>query len=491
MISLSGEFKVNLNNRGYFNLGGRKMNEDAMKKQAQQRLKFSEKLSFGLGELPNSMVSVLAAFLTMFYTDNVGLAAGAVGTMFFISKLLDGITDLLAGTIVDRTRTKWGKARPWLLWLSVPTGLALALIFFIPTNGSSTMKMIYAFVTYNLYNSILYTMVGCAKNALMPLMTQNAQDRMSLAKYNTIFGMGSVLVACSVTFPFVSKMGGDVRAWRIVFIVYGILTAAGLLYAFCNSYEHVQSVESAVEGKEDKVSFTEGIKMFVHNKYFLFALFINLCVQFAVQINSVSQTYFYVYSMENRSLTTVMNLASLIPMIISVVILPGFLLRTLGKKKMIYVGASAHCIFSLLLGVSSAIHSVPLLVFATVMKNLSTGAMAIPVGILAADAVDYGEYLTNRRIEGIGTAVITFSQKIASGLASGCLGWVLAITGYVANEMQSTKTIMGINMMFSYIPTIIFLIVLILFKFVYHYDKEESMVLEELENRKKNGTFAE
>ena len=166
------------------------MNEDAMKKQAQQRLKFSEKLSFGLGELPNSMVSVLAAFLTMFYTDNVGLAAGAVGTMFFISKLLDGITDLLAGTIVDRTRTKWGKARPWLLWLSVPTGLALALIFFIPTNGSSTMKMIYAFVTYNLYNSILYTMVGCAKNALMPLMTQNAQDRMSLAKYNTIFGMG-------------------------------------------------------------------------------------------------------------------------------------------------------------------------------------------------------------------------------------------------------------------------------------------------------------
>lgn len=107
----------------------------------------AEKLGYGLGELPGTMNSILGAVLTMFYTDSAGLAAGMVGTMFFISRLFDGVSDLLAGSLIDRTRTKWGKARPWLLWMSVPIGLALALIFWIPANGSNTMKMSYAFVT--------------------------------------------------------------------------------------------------------------------------------------------------------------------------------------------------------------------------------------------------------------------------------------------------------------------------------------------------------
>lgn len=455
----------------------------------ERSLKFSEKMAFAMGELPNVMSSVLAAFLTMFYTDNIGMAAGAVGTMFFVSKFLDGISDLVAGVIVDRTRTKWGKARPWLLWLSVPVGLSLALIFFIPEDGSATMQMVYAFVTYNLYTTILFTMVYCAKTALMPLMTQKASDRMSLAKYNTIFGLGGVLVASALTFPFVSRMGGNTKAWRIVFAVYGVITTAGLLFAFFNSNENVKAVEEVENddkeaGSREKVSFLSGIKMFVHNKYFVFALVINFCVQFGSQINSVSQTYFYVYSMKDQSLTTVMNMASLVPMVISVVVLPGILLKKLGKKKMIYVGASAHLIFSICLGIAAEIHSIPFMIFSMVMKNLSVGALAIPVGILAADAVDYGEYLTNKRIEGIGSAVITFSQKIASGLAQGCLGWVLALTGFVANEVQSKSTVMGINMMFCYIPAVIFAIVMIGFKLFYRYDEEEPKVLAELKRRK-------
>ena len=101
-----------------------------------RKLKLTEKLSYGLADFPEAVNSILAAFLTMFYTDNIGMAAGAVGTMFLISKLFDGITDILAGVLIDKTRTRWGKARPWLLWLSVPTGLAVVLIFFIPQNGS-------------------------------------------------------------------------------------------------------------------------------------------------------------------------------------------------------------------------------------------------------------------------------------------------------------------------------------------------------------------
>lgn len=446
-------------------------------------LKFREKLAYGLGEIPNAMVSVLGAFLTLFYTDEIGLLPGVIGTMFFVSKILDGISDLAAGTIVDRTRSKWGKARPWLLWLAVPTGLVLALIFFIPQNGSPTVKLVYAFTTYNLYNTVLFTMVGCAKNALMALMTQRAKDRMSLSKYNTLLGLGCVMAATSVTLPFINKMGGDVKAWRIVFVVYGVITALGLLFSFANSREYVKSVET--EEKEKKTGFIESIKMFLHNKYFIFALFVFLGVQFSTQINSVSQTYFYIYSMGDEALVSIMNIVSLVPMIVGVIVLPGIMLNKFGKKKMACIGAGIHMVTLILIGLSTSMKNVPLMVIATVIKNFSVGAISVPVGILAADAIDYGEYLTNKRIEGMGNAVITFGQKAATGLAAGILGWVLQLTGYVANQIQNTETIMGINILFCYLPAIIFGVIIIAFKSIYHYDEEEEMILLELERRKK------
>lgn len=449
----------------------------------EERLTYHEKFAFAFGEMPNAMASILAAFLTMFYTDSIGLAAGAVGTMFFISKIFDGVTDILAGRIIDRTHTRWGKARPWLLWLSVPTGLALALIFFIPSEGSQTQQLIYAFCTYNLYTSILFTIVGCAKNALMPLMTQNAEDRISLSKYNTLFGLGAVMIGSAITFPFVSKMGGDTRAWRIVFIVYGIVVVFSLLYAFAGSREHVQSVEAA-KGEVEHLSFWESLKNFFTNKYFIFAMAINVLVNFAVQINSASQTYFYVYSMEDASLTTSMNLVALIPMILSVLVLPNLCIRKLGKKGSIYLGAALQIFACILMGIASGFHNTILLAIGLVIKNLAVGPLSIPVGILAADAVDYGEYKTNHRIEGMGMAVISFSQKVSSGLASGCVGWILAITGYVANQTQTASAVFGINALFCYMPAIAMVIVLILFRLFYHYDEEEETVLAALAARK-------
>ena len=153
-----------------------------------KKLKFTEKLSYGIADLPEAANSIIAAFLTIFYTDNIGLAAAAVGTMFFISKLFDGISDILAGILIDKTRTKWGKARPWLLWLSVPTGLSIALIFFIPQDGSKTMQMIYAFVTYNLFTSIMFTITGIARSSLLALMTQDFRERGSMASFGMFFG---------------------------------------------------------------------------------------------------------------------------------------------------------------------------------------------------------------------------------------------------------------------------------------------------------------
>ena len=309
---------------------------------------FAEKLGYGLGELPGTMNAILGAVLTMFYTDSVGLAAGMVGTIFFISRLFDGISDLLAGSLIDRTRTRWGKARPWLLWMSVPTGLALALIFWIPANGSDTMKMIYAFVTYNLFISVLYTIVGVAKNALMPLMTQDGPSRGALARYSLIFGLGGTILGISVTFPFLFALGGDLKAWRTIFIVYGIITTVGLLLSSALTKEHVQSVESAAK-KEENMSLVESVKNFVQNKYFIFALAMTVFVNFAVQINSGSQTYFYTYVMNDVMLTTSLNMVNLIPTILGIMFLSGLSLKFFGKKKSIYIGATGQILGNILL----------------------------------------------------------------------------------------------------------------------------------------------
>ena len=450
-----------------------------------QGVTFGEKLGYGLGELPGTMNAILTAVLTMFYTDNMAMAAGAVGTMFFISRLLDGITDLLAGNMIDKTKSRWGKARPWLLWMCVPTGLAVALIFLVPQNGSEMGKLIYAFVTYNLFTSITYTVVGVAKQAMMPLMTQNGLGRAALAKYSLIFGLGGSILGISVTFPFVASMGGDTTAWRIVFAVYGVVTTLALLASFFLTHEHVQSVEDATkEDGAEKMTFVEGVKNFVKNKYFIFALAMTVIVNFSVQINSSSQTYFYTYTMNDQMLTTSLNMVSLVPTVIGILFLAGPSLRFFGKKGSVYVGAAGQIIGYALRGLAAVTMSVPLLAVGTVIGGLCTGPLSVPINTLSADAVDYGEYLTNKRIEGIGSSVVSFSQKISNGLAAGVVGWVLSLTGYVANQAQSSLTNFGITCLFAWLPIVMLVIVIISFKLVYRYDKEEKMVLEELARRK-------
>lgn len=449
-------------------------------------LKITEKLAFGLGELPGAASSILAAFLTIFYTDSVGIAAGAIGTMFFISKLFDGITDLIAGNIVDRTKSKWGKARPWLLWTSVPTGLALLAIFLVPQGASSTTKLIYAFITYNLFNSILYTMVGVAKASLMPLMTQDGLGRASLAKYSIIFGLGGSILGCSITFPFITALGGNVIAWRIVFAVYGLITTVGLILSFALSKEHIKSVEETIHKdiKGEKMSFTEGIKNFCRNKYFIFTLVINVFLNFSLQLNSASQLYFYTYTMNDAMLATSLNLVSLIPLIFGIIFLAGPSLKLFGKKGSIYLGAGGQIVSYILRGIAAVTMNIPLLILGTILGGLATGPLTVPLGTLAADAVDYGEYLTNKRIEGMGSAIVTFSGKVSSGLAAGVVGWVLALTGYIANQSQSAITNFGITCMFIWVPAIFLMIIIISFKLFYNYDKEVDEVMAELEYRK-------
>lgn len=454
------------------------------------KLKFSEKLSYGLSDFPEAANSILAAFLTMFYTDSIGLAAGAVGTMFFISKLFDGISDILAGTLIDKTRTKWGKARPWLLWLSVPSGLALALIFWIPQDGSRTMQMIYAFVSYNLYTAVMFTITGIARSSLLALMTQDMRERGSMASFGMFFGLGGTILGMSVTFPMIFHFGGDITAWRIVFLIYGLIVVAGLLYGFFFSREYVTSVAASQvgEGKaEHKLSFGEEVKLFFTNRYLIIALIMTVLVNFVTQVNQSSQTYFYTYTMGDSMLTTSLNLVSIVPILLGIVFLVGPALAKFGKRKCMYIGIFGQLAGYVLRGIAGMTQSIPMLIAGTIIAGIVTGLLAVPVSTLFADGIDYGEYKTNKRIEGMGSAITSFSQKISSGLAMASVGWVLALTGYVADAVQTTAVNNGITALFAWMPAVVLVVIFLIIKYLYHYDEIAEDVIRELDRRKKEG----
>lgn len=447
------------------------------------KLKFSEKLGFGLGEIAGCMNTLLGAFLTMFYTDNMAMTGGAVGTMFFVSKLFDGISDLIAGTAVDNTKTKWGKARPWLLWSSVPIGLALILIFMIPENLSASGKMVYAFLTYNFFTSVMYTIVGVAKVSLMPRMTYDGQERGQLAIFSLIFGLGGTMLLMSVTFPLIFRFGGGVLGWRIVFIIYGAVTTLALIFSFLLTHERVGDMADGQKDKKSGIKFTEGVKFFFSNKYFLIAAGVTVLINFAINVNSSAQLYFYKYNMNDEMLTTSLSMVGLIPTVISIVVLSGPCLRFLGKKKSVYAGALVMIVGYIFRAIAGTTASIPMLVIGTVICSLATGPISVPVNIFSADAVDYGDYIQKVRIEGIGSSVVTFAQKLSIGLAAGVVGWTLELTGFVANQTQTAAAAFGINLAFAYAPIIALALIILIMAVFYHYDKIEPEVRAYLESK--------
>lgn len=183
-------------------------------------------------------------------------------------------------------------------------------------------------------------------------------------------------------------------------------------------------------------------------------------------------------------LTTSLNLVSVVPILAGIVFIVGPCLAKFGKRNCMYIGIFGQIIGSVIRGVAGMMQNVPLLVVGTIISGMVTGLLAVPVSTLFADGIDYGEYKTNKRIEGMGSAITSFSQKISSGLAMASVGWILAFTGYVQNEVQTAKTNMGIITLYSWLPAIILLAIFFILKFFYHYDEEAETVVAELDRRK-------
>lgn len=433
-----------------------------------------EKLAYGMGNLGTQMVfNPATTFMVFFYTDVVGIAAATVGTILFASRFFDLLNPFM-GMLVDRTRTRYGKARPWLLWMAIPFGVAAMLLFSSPNLGP-TAKVIYAFVTYNLALTLIYTTVDIPYSAMMPLITTEPQERTGLSVTRMILSNAGILLSFAVTMPLVKAMGGGRQGWQRSFIVFGAIAIVSLLICFAGTRERVQS---ASHGKS--VPVKDGVAALLRNKYWM--LLALLCVTlFLILGLLVANLYYCRYFLHKAELFGPLMTMMVAAQIVGMFFTPA-LAKRLGKRNTAAAGVVVTLLGQLLLYIQPLPFS--LLAAGTIIKGLGAAPLIGTLFAMMADTIDFSEWQSGVRIDGLAFGAAALMMKIAIGLGNVLVGWVLAWGGYAAaSEVQSASALQAIKVLFLHLPLAFYVAGLIIL-LVYRLDKRYPQIAAELKQRR-------
>lgn len=245
-------------------------------------LPFYKKIAYGVGDFgSNYCWTFIAGFVMLYFTNILGVSAGVVGTLMMVSKILDGITDVFMGRIIDCTRSKMGKARFWLFVSTFPLCISVFLLFNVPGTFTDTTKYIWIFIVYTLMGAVFYTMNNIAYSTLMALVTRKAKDRVSMGSIRFIFAFGALILINSYTMKLVEIFGGGQAGWRAVSIIYSVICFVGLMIPVIVLRELPEEQLDSLrqenkEKREKKENFFEGFSILLRNKYFYLLLFANL-----------------------------------------------------------------------------------------------------------------------------------------------------------------------------------------------------------------------
>ncbi|OOM76056.1 putative symporter YjmB [Clostridium puniceum] len=449
---------------------------------ADVKLSYKEKVSYGSGEVGiNLLFTAMGAFLLFYYTDVAGVSAAAVGSIMLISKIFDGIADIAMGFITDRTQSKYGKARPWLLRMAIPYGIAGILLFTVPEVGEIG-KLVYIFLTYNTF-CIIYTAAVIPYYSLSSLVTQNQKERENIGFIRSIMTTIGSLAINAGTLPLVNAFGGGKIAWTITFVIFGAISAALFILAFVNTKERVGNDgidHDANNSKKEKRDMKDEIKYLFKNKYWLILTGNGFCSNMVMALSMGVTVYFAQYILKNPGAVGILALCNMIPMFICIPL--GYpLVRKFGKRNMLIAGLVLMVVGYAIMFLGAA--NLTIVVAGVIIKAIGT-ATQWTQGPMLADTVEYGEWKNGIRQEGLIFSAQSFGTKIGSGLGTGLIGWVLGITGYIGGaQVQSAPALLGINALFIIIPVVITVIEIIMMA-LYKLDSEYSNVLEKLNSRK-------
>lgn len=420
-----------------------------------RKLTGREKFAYGLGDCgANVVVAMCSTFLTAYYTDTVGIAALAVGTMMLVARIFDGVTDILMGALVDRTNTRWGKARPWLLWTAPFMALALILVFNVPGGLSDSGKLIYVYITYIFQNCIVYTANNLPYNALLSRMTLNVQDRASAASLRFVMTQITTLVINAVTAGLLLSVG-----WFWLSVIYAGVTLLLLIVSFLGTKEHLGEDESGAVRVEN-VPLKTALPALLKNKYF-FIQSLLFCFLYIGIVSAGSTTFYFCnIVLGNVGVITFVSMATTLPAVAVNLVLPTFVPR-FGKWKLMIAGCVLMIVGSLVVGAAGA--NLPLVLCGLVIKGIGMGPVMSGIFAMTADVVDYGEWKSGVRSEGLVNSCTSFGMKVGIGLGSAVCTWIISAGGYDGTAaVQTEAAVNSIRFGFGYNGAIIGAICLLL-----------------------------
>lgn len=442
------------------------------------RLSFGEKVGYGLGDMAsNFYMGFFGLFLLYYYTDVFGISPAAAATMLLITKVVDAISDPAMGLIADRTSSRWGRYRPYLLWVAVPYAL-LGYLLFLGPEFSDMGKLVYAYVTYTLV-MLAYTAINVPYSALLAVISPVSEERTKATQFRFVFAsLGTLCVGAFAT-PLVELLGGgdEVAGFRATILLFAVLSVLIFWVTFATTRERVRqerhhgSVRDDVTALLKNASWVVLVLTGILVVIGLIARFASIVFYLKYYVGDSGTTVFLIFDR-----TAVLTSCGLIGQLLGALMTP--MLASRFEKHHLMIGM--NLIHAALLAIC---YVVPPENFALITLVHSLGVMTFGVVItllfsMYTDCSEYGEWLTGRQTAGLTVSASMFSLKFGSALGGALPGFMLAGFGFVANEVQSDSTLQGIRLMFNALPAVFFLAGGLLM-FLYKIDRNTLAVTEQ------------
>lgn len=327
-------------------------------------LKWYNKVGYGSGDIAGNVVyAFLSSFVMIYLTNTVGLNPGIVGTLIAASKFFDGMTDVFFGAMIDKTKSRLGKARPWMLYAYIGCAVTLAAIFMIPVDLGKTAQYAWFFIAYTLLNAVFYTANNIAYSALTALVTKNSKERVQMGSYRFIFAFATSLLIQSVTIGAVSAFGGGAAGWRTVAILYAVIGLAVNTISVLSVRELPQnelndSASGEYQNTTEKYGLIAAAKLLISNKFYLMICGVYILQQIYTAMINMG-IYYMTYVLKNENLFGVFSWAVNIPLIIALVFTPTLVAKWKGMYKLNLRGYMLGTAGRALVVVAGYIGSVP------------------------------------------------------------------------------------------------------------------------------------
>lgn len=439
-------------------------------------LKWYNKLGYGSGDIAGNVVYVLlSAFMLVYLTDTVGLNPGIVGTLMLLARVLDGITDVVFGALIDKTKSRMGKARPWMFWGYFGCAITLIALFAIPTQIGEFAQYAWFFVAYVLLNSVFYTANNIAYSALTALITKNGAERVQMGSIRFMFAFATNLLIQAITIGAVESFGGGAEGWRTMAIVYAVVGLAVNSLSVLSVRElrardlmdrpDQEAPTQAMNLQMEHYSPSSAARLLVTNKYYLLILAVFILMQlFSAMVNTTG-IFFMTYLLGDPGLLGTFALALNGPLVVALAVTPlivkrvgamygvnlwGYVIAVLGRVGVIAAGYA---------------ESVPLMLLFTAVASLGMAPLQGTLNALIAEASEYTYLRTKQRIDGTLYSATSLGVKVGGGLGTALAGWLLAWAQYDGMaDVQPDSVITMLHVMYLWLPAAFNVVILVLLR---------------------------